>query len=47
MAIRRDSLMMKLAAALLAFVAVFLGVRAFDGGSASLTGAAGGGGPGG
>ncbi len=38
MAIRRDSLMMKLAAALLAFVAVFLGVRAFDGGSASLTG---------
>lgn len=38
MAIRRDSLMMKLAAALLAFVAVFLGVRALDGGSASLTG---------
>ena len=38
MAIRRDSLTMKLAAALLAFVAVFLGVRALDGGSASLTG---------
>ncbi len=37
MAIRRDSLTMKLAAALLAFVAVFLGVRALDGGSASLT----------
>jgi tetratricopeptide (TPR) repeat protein len=38
MAIRRDSLMMKLAAALLAFVAVFLGVRALDGGSPALTG---------
>ena len=38
MAIRPDSLTMKLAAALLAFVAVFLGVRALDGGSASLTG---------
>ena len=38
MAIRRDSLTMKLAAALLAFVTVFLGVRALDGGSASLTG---------
>ena len=38
MAIRRDSLTMKLAAALIAFVAVFLGVRALDGGSASLTG---------
>ena len=38
MAIRRDSLTMKLAAALLAFVAVFLGVRALDGGSESLTG---------
>jgi tetratricopeptide (TPR) repeat protein len=38
MAIRRDSLTMKLAAALFAFVAVFLGVRAFDGGSARLTG---------
>jgi tetratricopeptide (TPR) repeat protein len=38
MAIRRDSLTMKLAAALVAFVAVFLGVRALDGGSESLTG---------
>jgi tetratricopeptide (TPR) repeat protein len=38
MAIRRDSLTVKLAAALIAFVAVFLGVRALDGGSASLTG---------
>jgi tetratricopeptide (TPR) repeat protein len=38
MAIRRDSLTTKLAAALVAFVAVFLGVRALDGGSASLTG---------
>ena len=38
MAIGRDSLTMKLAAALLAFVAVFLGVRALDGGSESLTG---------
>ena len=38
MAIRRDSLTMKLAAALLAFVAVFLGVRALEGGSTSLTG---------
>ena len=47
MAIRRDSLTMKLAAALLAFVAVFLGVRALDGGSESLTGQPRGGGPGG
>jgi tetratricopeptide (TPR) repeat protein len=38
MAIGRDSLTMKLAAALIAFVAVFLGVRALDGGSESLTG---------
>lgn len=38
MAIRRDSLTMKLAAALLAFVAVYLGVRALGGGSASLSG---------
>jgi tetratricopeptide (TPR) repeat protein len=38
MAIRRDSLTMKLAAALLAFVAVFLGVRSLDGGPESLTG---------
>ena len=38
MAIRRDSLTMKLAAALLAFVAVFLGVRALDGSSPNLTG---------
>jgi tetratricopeptide (TPR) repeat protein len=36
MAINRDSLMMKLAAAVLAFAAVFLAVRAFDGSSASL-----------
>ena len=47
MAIRRDSLTMKLAAALLAFVAVFLGVRALDGGSESLTGQPAGGCPGG
>jgi tetratricopeptide (TPR) repeat protein len=38
MAINRDSLTMKLAAAVLAFVAVFLGVRALDGSSASLPG---------
>ena len=38
MAISRDSLTMKLAAAALAFAAVFLGVRALDGSSASLTG---------
>jgi tetratricopeptide (TPR) repeat protein len=38
MAIRRDSLTMKLAAALLAFVAVFLGVRALDGSSPNLSG---------
>jgi tetratricopeptide (TPR) repeat protein len=37
MAIRRDSLTMKLAAALLAFVAVFLGVRAIDGSSPNLS----------
>jgi tetratricopeptide (TPR) repeat protein len=37
MAIRRDSLTMKLAAALLAFVAVFLGVRALDGSSPNLS----------
>src|SRR5215468_4173297 len=36
MAIRRDSLGMKLAAAALAFVAVFLAVRAIDGSSANL-----------
>ncbi|HEY6636044.1 MAG TPA: tetratricopeptide repeat protein [Solirubrobacterales bacterium] len=40
MAINRDSLTLKLAAALLAFVAVFLGVRALDGSSASLPGRA-------
>jgi tetratricopeptide (TPR) repeat protein len=38
MAIRRDSLTMKMAAALLAFVAVFLGVRALGGGSENLSG---------
>jgi tetratricopeptide (TPR) repeat protein len=38
MAIRRDSLTMKLAAAALAFVAVFLGVRALDGSSGGLAG---------
>jgi tetratricopeptide (TPR) repeat protein len=38
MAIRRDSLTMKLAAALLVFAAVFVGVRAIDGSSASLPG---------
>ena len=38
MAISRDSLTMKLAAAALAFAVVFLGVRALDGSSASLTG---------
>ena len=38
MAISRDSLTMKLAAAALVFVAVFLAVRALDGSSASLTG---------
>jgi tetratricopeptide (TPR) repeat protein len=38
MAINRDSLTMKLAAAVLAFVAVFVGVRALDGSSASLPG---------
>jgi tetratricopeptide (TPR) repeat protein len=37
MAIRRDSLTMKLAAALLAFVAVFLGVRGLDGSSPNLS----------
>jgi tetratricopeptide (TPR) repeat protein len=37
MAIRRDSLSMKLAAALLAFVAVFVGVRAIDGSSPNLS----------
>jgi tetratricopeptide (TPR) repeat protein len=39
MAIRRDSLTMKLAAALLAFVAVFLAVRAIDGSSPNLSAA--------
>jgi tetratricopeptide (TPR) repeat protein len=38
MAIRRDSLTMKLAAALLAFVAVFVAVRALDGSSATVPG---------
>jgi tetratricopeptide (TPR) repeat protein len=38
MAINRDNLTMKLAAAVLAFAAVFLGVRALDGSSASLPG---------
>ena len=38
MAISRDSLTMKLAAAALVFVAVFLAVRALDGSSASLSG---------
>src|SRR5262245_387739 len=38
MAISRDSLPMKLAAAALAFAAVFFGVRALDGSSASLPG---------
>jgi tetratricopeptide (TPR) repeat protein len=38
MAISRDSLTMKLAAAVLAFAAVFLAVRALDGSSASLPG---------
>jgi tetratricopeptide (TPR) repeat protein len=38
MAINRDSLTMKLAAAVLAFLAVFLGVRALDGSSANFSG---------
>jgi tetratricopeptide (TPR) repeat protein len=38
MAIRRDSLTTKLAAAVLAFLAVYLGVRALDGSSPSLPG---------
>jgi tetratricopeptide (TPR) repeat protein len=38
MAINRDSLTMKLAAAVLAFLAVFLGVRALDGSSPNLPG---------
>jgi tetratricopeptide (TPR) repeat protein len=40
MAIRRDSLTMKLAAALLAFAAVFVTVRALDGSSAAVPGEA-------
>jgi len=38
MAIKRDSLTMKLAAAVLAFAAVFFAVRALDGSSANLSG---------
>jgi tetratricopeptide (TPR) repeat protein len=38
MAINRDSLTIKLAAAVLAFLAVFLGVRALDGSSANFSG---------